>query len=135
MEHSHQPHIYALREQIARMQATSVQHEVLAVQPFGIPAIDSLLPGHGIALGALHEAAGVGPETEHAAAAALFVAGILVRCRGIVLWVLEQPDLFAPALAGVGLPLSRVIFLEAGRNVLAGMEDGLRPGWSRRRGG
>jgi len=125
MEHPQQPHIQTLRDQIARMQAVTVRHDAAAVQPFGIPTIDTLLPGHGIALGALHEAAGVGPETEHAAAAALFVAGVLARCRGIVLWVLEQPDLFAPALAGAGLPPSRVIFLEAGRNVLAGMEDGL----------
>ncbi|HET6608700.1 MAG TPA: damage-inducible protein [Rhodopila sp.] len=125
MEHTQQPRIDALRDQIARMQATTARHDVPATLPFGIPAVDELLPGHGLTLGALHEAAGLGPETEHAAAAALFVAGILARCRGIVLWALEQPDLFAPALAGAGLPPSRVIFLEAGRDVLAGMEDGL----------
>lgn len=126
MEQRQPSRIKVLRDQIARMQATSAESGPTDALPFGIPAIDDLLPNHGIALGALHEAAGLGPETEHAAAAALFVAGILARCRGIVLWVLEQPDLFAPALAGAGLPPSRVIFLEAGRNVLAGMEDGLR---------
>jgi protein ImuA len=40
--------------------------------------------------------------------------------------VQERPDLFAPALAGVGLSPERVIYLQAGRHVLAAMEEGLR---------
>ena len=92
----------------------------------GIPAIDRHLPAGGLAQGALHEVAGSGPETEHAAAAALFCAGVLAWSTGSVLWALEQPDLFAPALAGVGLSPDRIIFVEAGRSVLLVMEEALR---------
>jgi protein ImuA len=94
--------------------------------PFGLAAIDTALPCDGIALAALHEAAGAGPDVEHGAAAALLIAGILARLQGPVLWVIQQPDLFAPGLAGVGLHPDRVVFAEAGKDVLAVMEEGLR---------
>ena len=92
------------------------------------PAIDAALPAGGLPLGALHEAAGAGPDTEHGAAAALFVAGILARQPGPVLWVVEHADLFAPGLAAVGLHPDRVIYAEAGKPdaVLQAMEEGLR---------
>lgn len=96
------------------------------VLPLGVPAIDRMLPGGGLAMHGLHEAASAGADTEHAAAATLFVAGLLARMEGPVLWVLRQADLFAPALAGAGLHPSRVIFAEAGKDVLAVMEEGLR---------
>jgi len=94
--------------------------------PFGVPAVDEKLPNGGLALGALHEIAGAGPDTEHGAAAALLTAGILARMTGPVLWVMEHADLFAPGLAGVGLHPDRVVFAEAGKEVLASMEEGLR---------
>jgi protein ImuA len=94
--------------------------------PLRLPAIDRALPGGGLALGALHEVAGAGPEVEHAAAAALFAAGVLARLRGPVFWVLGQPDLFAPALAAVGLAPRRVVYVEAGKSVLLAMEEALR---------
>ena len=94
--------------------------------PLGIEAIDQALPTGGIRLGALHEAASAGPDTEHAAAATLFAAGILARLEGPVLWVLRQADLFAPGLAGVGLQPDRIVFAEAGKHVLPVMEEGLR---------
>jgi protein ImuA len=89
------------------------------VIPFGVAAIDRHL-GSGLPGNSLHEAAGD--------AATLFIAGVLARLRGPVLWVLEQPDLFAPGLAGVGLAPDRVIYAEAGRPdaVLLAMEEGLR---------
>jgi protein ImuA len=126
-----QTNLDTLRLRIARLQAASPSAHMEAVLPFDVPAIDRRLPALGLARGALHEAAGLGPETEHAAAAALFVAGILARSRGAVLWVLERADLFAPALAAAGLPPARVLFTEAGRDVLTAMEEGLRePGLS-----
>jgi protein ImuA len=99
-----------------------------AVLPFGRAALDARLPDGGLALGALHEVAGSGPDVEHGAAAALFVAGVLARLPGLVLWALERRDLFAPALAGVGVHPDRVIYAEAGRptGVLLVMEEGLR---------
>ena len=124
--------IGALRAQIARLQTTDAASRRLTSLKFGLLAIDDLLPGHGLQ-SALHEAAGGDAETEHGAAAALFLAGILARQKGTILWVQERSDLFAPALAGVGLPPERVIYLQAGRHVLAAMEEGLSPlarlGW------
>jgi protein ImuA len=95
--------------------------------PFGVPEIDRALPGGGVARGALHEAGGAGVGVEHGAAAALLAAGVLARAGGgPVLWVSERFDLFAPALAGVGLGPERVLHVEAGRDVLLAMEEGLR---------
>ncbi len=113
-----------LRSRIARLARDPARHRAPAIR-FGLPALDRHLPDGGLAIGALHEAAGTGPDTEHAAAAALFVAGALGRLRGPVLWVLTRDDLFAPALAGVGLHPDRLILAEAGRQVLSVMEEGL----------
>lgn len=128
------PAIALLRERIARIERIHAQdpseHSQRSVSqrsiPLDIPAIDAVLPTGGIRLGALHEAASAGPDTEHAAAATLFTAGILARLDGPVLWVLRQADLFAPGLAGVGLLPDRVLFAEAGRDVLAVTEEGFR---------
>ena len=93
--------------------------------PFGIPSLDRALPSGGLLLGALHEVTGAGPDTEHGAAAAQYLAGVLARMQGPVLWVQERPDLFAPGLACAGLHPARVVFAEAGKDVLAAMEEGL----------
>src|SRR5947199_6141097 len=65
----------ALRERIRRIE-DSARHGVL---PFGVAAIDSTLPGGGLALGAVHEILGAGGDEEDAAAAAGFAAAILAR--------------------------------------------------------
>ncbi len=95
--------------------------------PFGVPAIDTHLPGGGLARGALHEIAG-GASIAEQGAATLFTAGIAARLKGPVLWCLRSRDLFAPALQAAGLPADRVIFAEARdeASVLAAMEDGVR---------
>jgi protein ImuA len=118
--------IAQLRERIAGIERIHARGTPAKFLPLDIHAIDQALPGGGINLGALHEAASVGQDTEHAAAATLFVAGLLARLEGPVLWVLRQADLFAPGLAGAGLRPDRVIFVEAGKAVLAVVEDGLR---------
>ena len=118
----------ALKARVARI-GRSAKVGGAATLPFGIPAIDARLPGRGLAVGALHEVAGGGPDVEHGAAAAtLMVAGALARLRGAVLWVLEQPDLFTPTLDAVGLGPDRFIYAEAGKPkaVLFAMEEGLR---------
>src|SRR5664279_4849502 len=102
--------IAELRDRIARIEHSHTRGAPAKSLSLGIPAIDQALPGGGISLSALHEAASVGPDTEHAAAATLFVAGLLTRLDGPVLWVLRQADLFAPGLAGAGLQPDRVIF-------------------------
>ncbi|WP_408021698.1 ImuA family protein [Siccirubricoccus phaeus] len=115
-----------LRERVARIERRPLPPGRLAVVPFGVPGIDAALPGGGIARGALHEAAGSGPDTEHGATAALLAASVLARAAGPVLWVSTHFDLFAPALAEVGLGPERVLHVEAGREVLAAVEEGLR---------
>ncbi|RFC65845.1 ImuA family protein [Mesorhizobium denitrificans] len=118
-----------LRERIARLEGGSARRrEVLS---FGVPAIDRVLPGGGLALGALHEVAGGGNGALDGAAAALFAAGIAARTAGKVLWCVTRPDLFAPAIEQAGLPPGRVIYVEAGdeKSVLACFEEGLRGGF------
>ena len=99
-----------LRAQIARIERGDTPRAQRSV-PFGIPSLPPLL------LGSLHEVAGAGPDTEHGAAAALFLAGILARMEGPVLWGQERPDLFAPGLACAGLHPARLLFAEAGKEV------------------
>jgi protein ImuA len=117
-----------LREHIERLEGTTMRKR--QVLPFGVPEIDDRLPGGGLALGALHEVAGRGNGAVDGAAAAVFAAGIAARTRGKVLWCVTRADLFAPALAQVGLDPGRVIHVEAGdeKMLLACFEEGLRHG-------
>ena len=120
------PHVLTdLRSRIARIARDPARRRAPAIR-FGIAALDRHLPDGGLAIGALHEAAGTGPDTEHATAAALFAASVLARLRGPVLWALPRDDLFAPALAGVGLHPDRLILAASGKQVLSVMEEGLR---------
>jgi len=113
-----------LRATIARVEAARVRHAVL---PFGVPDIDESLPAGGLAAGALHEVAGSDALADDAAAT-VFLAGILARTEGTVLWCLRWRDLFAPALHLAGLHPDRVIFVEtrSDTNVLVAMEECLR---------
>ncbi len=114
-----------LRAQIARIERGPVAAPGQTVS-MGSAEIDAALPNGGLTLGALHEIAGAGPDTEHGAAAALLTAGILARLTGPVLWTMEHADLFAPGLAAAGLHPDRIVFAAAGKEVLATMEEGLR---------
>ena len=120
--------IEEIRERIRRLEGAAGRRRL--VLPSGIKAVDRHLPGGGLALGALHEVAGGGHGAIDGAAAALFAAGIAAPLRGRVLWCLARQDLFAPALAQVGLMPDRVIYVEAGdeKSVLICFEEGLRHG-------
>lgn len=122
------PAIESLRAEIAKIEGRA--RRTTSVLPFGIRALDTRLPGGGLARGALHEIAGGGNGALDGAAAALFVAGIAARTKGKVLWCITRSDLFAPALAQAGLGPDRVLYVEAGddQTVLACMEEGLRHG-------
>jgi protein ImuA len=126
------PRAAALRALRVKLAASG---RVAGTLPLGVAALDAALPGGGLGLGALHELAGAGVQTEAAAAATLFLAGVLARlCRAVpgpVLWVMPQRDLFgvfAPGLAGAGLDPERVIYAEVPRpaDVLQALEDALR---------
>lgn len=112
----------ALRARIARIEHAG--RPARAVLPFGVPALDRHLPQGGLALGAVHQVT----DAPQSAAAPLFIAGVLARLDGVVLWCLRRPDLFAPALAGVGLHPDRVIYAEPDDDpgVLLCLEEGLR---------
>lgn len=116
--------IAELRARIAQVEGAAARHGSI---PFGVDALDSRLPGGGIATGALHEIAG-GADLADEACATIFLAGILARLEGPVLWCLRWRDLFAPALHLAGLHPDRVIHVEAGSdaNVLLAMEECLR---------
>jgi protein ImuA len=122
---SSQAALAELRVRIERVSAPSRPRTVL---PFGIGSVDAVLPSAGLALGAVHELCGDGPDAWRASLSTLFAAGILARLKGPVLWCLHSRDLFAPALARVGLHPDRVIYCETWKDseVLPAMEDGLR---------
>jgi protein ImuA len=97
------PAVLRLREQIQHLEGGRLRAR--PVLPFGVEAIDSRLPGGGLALGALHEVAGGGNAAIDGAAA-------------------------APSLAQVGLAADRVIYVDAcdEKSVLACFEEGVRHG-------
>jgi protein ImuA len=120
------PSLDALRQRLRRLGGGVWRRR--AVLPFGVAAIDNRLPDGRLALGALHEVAGVGGGAVDGAAAALFAVGIAARTQGHVLWCVTRQDLFAPALAAVGLAPHRVIYVDAEdeKKVLACFKEGLR---------
>ncbi len=144
LEHDHagpEPRLEALRATVARLERRRTQERsqdwrhgrsqnqgngACPGLRFGIAAINDHLPAGGLDCAGLHELSGTGPDTEHGATPALLVAGLLARHPGQVLWASERRDVFAPALAAVGLHPNRIMFVEAGRSVLAVLEEGLR---------
>jgi len=98
-----------LKARIAALEAGS--RTLGAVLPFGDERVDECLPGGGLGLGRWHEFGGEGLEVETAACAAAFVAALArpLAGKGQIVWVVRRDDLFAPGLAGLGLPPERVI--------------------------
>jgi protein ImuA len=117
-----------LRERISSIEGEGAKKA--GYLPFGVAEIDDILPGGGLAHGALHEFAGGGSGTVDGAAAALLAAGIAARTKGPIVWCLTRPDLFFPALAQVGLHPDRVIFVESDKeeDVAANMEEAISYG-------
>ena len=114
--------------QLRALLARQAGSRVAGCLPFHIGPVDAALPGRGLALGALHEIFEGGVRGHYAANATLFTAGLLARLKGPVLWCLHRRDLFAPALARVGLHPDRVIYCETWRDseILPAMEEGLQ---------
>ncbi|WP_230533026.1 ImuA family protein [Microvirga roseola] len=125
MDPGQQDRLADLRLRIARLEGGSSK---VCPLPFGVAAIDSHLPGNGLARGALHEMVEAGLAAEFAGCATLFTAGIAARLKGPVLWCLTRRDLFAPGLLRAGLHPDRVIYAEAARDrdILPLIEEGLK---------
>ena len=118
-----------LRERVRRIERPAAT--VHGVLPFGVAAIDRVLPSGGLARGALHEILGASGDEEDGALAAAFVASILGRLiaagDGMVLWCLPRLDLYGPGLAVHGLDPGRLVLVQAPRDaeILWAMEEGL----------
>jgi protein ImuA len=122
--------IEELRRRVARIERGA--RESVPVLPFGAAEIDRRLPDGGLALGALHEVSGRGPDEEDGSVPAAFIAGIATRLAPAkpVLWCQSagDGDLYGPGLAACGLAPARLILSRA-RNttdLLWAMEEGLR---------
>lgn len=126
--------IEALRARIRGIEAAGRRGGDAAAVAFGIEAVDSRLPGGGLARGALHEVI-----AGHPGAATGFCAALLARlvpmptAEAAVLWctrprLLETGLPYGPGLARFGLEPARLIVVRAGRDadVLWGMEEALR---------
>jgi protein ImuA len=128
------PSLATLRAEIAALERGVGERGVRAIAPevigFGDARIDGRLPGGGLALKSWHAFAGEGLDLETAAASAAFVARLAapLAARGEMVWVLRRDDLYAPGLAGLGLPAERLIQVCARDEdeALAVMEDALR---------
>jgi len=114
-----------LRHRIRRLEGGAVARPIL---PFGIKEIDRVLPGGGLARGALHEITGVGGDEEDGALPAAFAAVALRRLQGTVLWCSSAGDLGAAGLERLGLGPARLIVARTRRDddVLWAAEEGLR---------
>src|SRR5215469_9180271 len=117
-----------LRERVRRIERSRLA--IHGVLPFGVAAIDRVLPDGGLARGALHEILGAGGDEEDGALAAAFAAGILGRLAGdgTVLWCLPRPDLYGHGLAAHGLDPAHIVLVRApcDSEILWAMEEGLR---------
>lgn len=95
----------------------------------GPASLDAALGG-GLALGALHAVAQAGLAAESAGAGTGFVACILGRLAGPVLWISPRADLFPAGLIRFGLDPARLLLAAPDDDTasLAAMETGLRAG-------
>jgi protein ImuA len=117
-----------LRAHIAALERLNGAKAPGETLPFGLAMLDRHLPWGGLRLSGLHELADEGLGQSYGSAAALMAAGILARLEGPVLWASERGDLYAPALANVGLLPDRVVHVMARKAVPTVMEEGLRHG-------
>jgi protein ImuA len=117
----------------ARIQTLEKGHLGGRFLPLGLAPLDAALPGGGLALGALHEIMGAGPDEEDGAVPAAFAASLLARLPGgatggLVLWCMQADDLYAPGLAANALAPERLIVARCREDAetLWAMEEGLR---------
>jgi protein ImuA len=79
--------------------------------PLGLPGIDRVLPGGGLARGCLHELCGA-PDRGAALGFAAVLLGRLMADGGHVVWIGPRNELFGPGLAELGLAPARLIVVQ-----------------------
>jgi protein ImuA len=123
----------SLRARIARIGGAGVER-IRETLPFGVAAIDAVLPGGGLPRGCLHEIIAADAGGAAAAFAAVLLAGLAGNGDSVV-WCRRGTgphgvNLYGPGLAAFGLDLRRLLVVRARRDtdVLWAMEEGLRGG-------
>lgn len=121
----------ALRTRIRALESPGMERA--PVVSMGAPALDAALPWGGLPRGRVHQV--TGGEDGFLAPVLAFTAGLAARLAGEetpLLWVVQagSPDdaLYAPGLAGLGLPPGRLLVAraDAPADVLWCMEEALR---------
>ncbi|GBQ24156.1 protein imuA [Gluconacetobacter sacchari DSM 12717] len=101
-----------LREQVARIERQHAAPHVSGTLPTGTPAIDTHLGG-GLRRGAVHEIVGTGADRVTGVRPTRFVATILARAAGHIVWVRGAgTDLCLTGLRQLGLSPGRLILVE-----------------------
>ena len=141
--------VAALRRRVAAIKAVAdappVQVQGAPPLTLGVPEIDQMLPGGGLARGALHEILGsharvrAGPVNGGGGGAALAFAAVLAARRaalasgrdhtdGRVLWCPSRYGLYGPGLAAFGLGPGQLILVHGrdDQQRLWAMEEGLK---------
>jgi protein ImuA len=118
--------LHSLRTQLQALQPRA-RHGVLA---FGDARVDACFPAGGLTLGGLHEIAADGIEAETGVAGGGFIACLLARLPGQLVWIAPQPDLYPPGLPAFGLDPGRLVLVQTrtDEETLAAMETVLREG-------
>jgi protein ImuA len=114
-----------LRARLARLEALGRNGS--PVMALGLPGIDGVLPGGGLARGCLHELCGA-PAQGAALGFAAALLGRLMAAGGHVVWIGPRDELFGPGLAELGLAPERLIVVRARRREarLWALEEALR---------
>jgi protein ImuA len=121
------PALAALKAELRRLEGAGRREQ--EVLPIGVAALEQVLPGGGLAQGALHEI--MAAEGDRAAAEG-FAASLLAGLAGPVLWCCPGDSAvgapYGPGLARFGLTPDRLILVRAPRDadLLWAMEEGLR---------
>ncbi|MFC3580840.1 hypothetical protein [Sphingomonas hylomeconis] len=92
--------------------------------PFGVVAIDRVLPGGGIVAGALHEVLGSHYLADDASAT-ISLAGLLAGFEGPIFSCWRWRSLFAPALHVAGPHPDRIAYVERGQRHTAAADGGV----------
>jgi len=120
--------ITGLKEEILKLQGFKSAVDGPAVD-FGLGDMLSAFPGGRFPVGAVHEF--IGTSLEDAAATGGFISAllsVLMRNKGICLYISAQRKLFPPSLARFGLSPDRVVFIDlsAEKDVLWASEEALK---------